>query len=110
MPMMSRVVSIAANTRSANLFAGQAFEFAAAPSIVRLYGRSAAIGLNIDFLVGGESLVADAEIAAVAGFPVRPDDLITEHGANAGDRLFVTASNTTGAAIIVQLLMDIIPI
>ena len=110
MPMMSVVVSIAANTRSANLFAGQAFEFAASPSIVRLYGRSAAIGLNIDFLLGGESLIADSEIAALAGFPTRPDDLLTEHGANAGERIFVTASNTTGAPIIVQLLCDVIPL
>jgi len=110
MPMMTTVISVAANTRTANLFAGLPFEFAPANAIVRLYGRAAAIGLNIDFLVGGESLISDSEIAALAGFPVRPDDLLTEHGANAGDRLFVAARNTTGAAIIVQLLMDVIPL
>ena len=109
MPMMSRVVSVAANTRTANLFAGLPFEFAPAVSIVRLYGRSAAVGLNIDFLIGGESLIVDSEIAFLAGFPTRPDDLLTEHGANQGDRIFVAARNTTGAAIIVQLLCDVIP-
>ena len=110
MPMMSTVISVAANTRSANLFAGDAFEFAPAPSIVRLYGRSAAVGLHIDFLLGGESLISDSEIAALAGFPTRPDDLLTEHGANPGDRIFVAARNTTGAAIIVQLIVDVIPL
>ena len=110
MPMMTQVISVAANTRTANLFAGLPFEFAPSPSIVRLYGRSAAVGLNIDFLLGGESLISDSEIAALAGFPVRPDDLLTEHGANGGDRIFVAARNTTGAAIIVQLICDVIPL
>lgn len=110
MPMMTSITSIAANTRSTNLFAGLPFEFAPSPAIVRLYGRSAATGMNIDFLLGGESLISDSEIAAIAGFPTRPDDLLTEHGANGGDRIFVAARNTTGAAIIVQLLVDVIPL
>ena len=110
MPMMTRVVSVAANTRSANLFAGLPFEFAPSASIVRLYGRAAVVGLNIDFLLGGESLISDSEITALAGFPTRVDNLLTEHGANAGDRIFVAARNTTGAAIIVQLLVDVIPL
>ena len=110
MPMMTSITSIAANTRSVNLFAGLPFEFAPSPAIVRLYGRAAVVGMNIDFLLGGESLISDSEIAAIAGFPTRPDDLLTEHGANTGDRIFVAARNTTGAAIIVQLLCDVIPL
>lgn len=110
MAVMSVQVSIAANTRSANLLAGLEFEFAPAPSIVSVYVNGAAAGLNLDFLIGGESLAADALIPTTNRFPIRPDDLMVQHGALQGERLFLTLRNTTGGAVVGNVLVDVVPL
>ena len=110
MPTMTDRRSVPANTRTTNVLAGLPFEFVSSASIIRFYGAAAAIGINTDFLIGGENLVSDSEISSANRFPLRPDDLITEHGGSPGDRLFISYRNTTGAAIIVQTLVDVIPL
>ena len=110
MPTMTDRRSVAANTRTTNILAGLPFEFVAADSIIRVYCTGSAVGLNIDVLLGGESLVSDSEISAANRFPLRPDDLITEHGGNAGDRIFIALRNTTGAALTGQVLVDVLPL
>ena len=108
MSTMSDRRSVAANTRTANILAGLPFEFVVQDSIVRVYAAAAAVGLNADVLVGGESVVSDSEISAANRFPIRPDDLLVEIGGNAGDRIFIAWRNTTGAAIVAQLLVDVL--
>ena len=110
MPTMTDRRSVAANTRTANILAGLPFEFIVAPSIVRIYLTGSAIGLNADVLIGGESLVSDSEISAANRFPLRPDDLLVEHGGSPGDRLFIALRNTTGGALTGQTLVDVIPL
>jgi len=100
--------SVAANTRTTNILAGLPFEFVVADSIVRVFAAAAAVGLNIDVLVGGESVVSDSEMSAANRFPIRPDDMIAEIGGNAGDRIFIALRNTTGAAIVGQVLVDVL--
>lgn len=100
--------SVAANTRTTNILAGLPFEFVADDSIVRVFAAASAVGLNIDILVGGESVVSDSEMSAANRFPLRPDDMIAEIGGNAGDRIFVALRNTTGAAITGQVLVDVL--
>lgn len=107
MPLISRQDSIAANTRSANILDGELFEFVPRPSAISLYVAAAATGIEIDFSVGGETIVQAARAPGTNRFPVRPDDAITAHGALAGERLFLTFNNTTGAAIVVNTLIDV---
>lgn len=108
MQVMTVVQSIAANTLSANLIAGQANEFLAGPSAVNIYARSAAVGLNLIFQVGNEVFIQDQEIGALAGFPQRPDDFLVSGVGGQGERIILQARNTTGGAIIVQVLVEII--
>lgn len=110
MPIMSLQNTVAANARSANLLAGLEFEFPAADSIISAYLSGAAVGLRLDFLIGGDSLAADALVPATNRFPIRPDDLMVQHGAFAGERLFLTLRNTTGAPIVGNVLVDVTPI
>lgn len=110
MPTMTTVTSVAANTRTANLFAGQAFEFVSQPSIIRLYATGGGAGMNLDFLVGGESILSDTEISEGTVFPTRNQDLIAEFGGLPGDRILVTARNTTVGALTVRLLVDVLPV
>lgn len=102
--------SVAANTRTANILAGLPFEFVVEPSIIRIYITASAVGLNADVLIGGESLVSDSEVSAANRFPLRPDDLLVEHGGSPGDRLFIALRNTTGVALTGQTLVDVIPL
>jgi len=110
MSTMTDVRSVAANTRTANVLAGLPFEFIVNPSIVRVYGVASAVGLRMDLLLGGESLVSDSEVSGANRFPIRNEDLVSEAGGLSGERLFVAWRNTTGAAITGNLLVDVLPI
>lgn len=110
MPTMSDVQSVAANTRTPNILAGKAFEFAARPSIVRIYIVAAAVGINADILIGGESIMSDEEVSGANRYPQVNTDLTAQHGASGGDRLFIALRNTTGVPIIVNTLVEVLPL
>jgi len=99
--------SIAANSLSLNLIAGQANEFLAGPSVVNLFAVAAVIGLRVIYQIGNEVFAQDQEVAAKAGFPVRPDDFFVNGVGGTGERIILQARNTTGGAIIVQALLEI---
>ena len=108
MATMTVVVSIPANSRSANLLAGKTFEFAPAPSIVNVYAVAAAVGMNLDVLIGGENVMNDEEVSGANRFPQVNTDLTVRAGASIGDRLFIAGRNTTGAAIVLSLLVEVL--
>jgi len=110
MSTMSDVQSVAANTRTANILAGKAFEFVARPSIVNIYIVAAAVGVNADVLIGGESIMSDEEVSGANRFPTVNQDLTVRHGGSPGDRLFLALRNTTGAAIVVSTLVEVLPL
>lgn len=108
MQVITNVTSIAANTTSANLISGEVGEFLAGRSVINLYARAAAVGLNLLFQVGFEVYLPNQEVGSQAGFPTRNENLLVSGVGGQGERIFITATNTTGAAIIVQLMVDII--
>ncbi len=110
MQVMTVVQSIAADTLSLNLIAGQANEFLAGPSIVNVYARSAAVGANLIYQIGNEVFSQDQEIGATAGFPVRPDDFFIQGSGGPGERIIIQVRNTTAGAIIIQLLIEVVQV
>ena len=107
MPTMQGSVSVAANAVSANVLAGEQYEFLPAPSQVVLSVTGAATGLNCTLLAGGVTLINDQAINLQNRFPVIPDDIITQEMIPAGARLLVTFRNTTGAAIVAFFRVDV---
>lgn len=107
MPTISVSTTVAANARSLNVLAGQQFEFVPAMSAITLRASAAATGLEADFNVGGLQVLASALVSDSNRFPVAPDDVLTEIGGDAGDRLFLSYLNTTAAAIVVRSVVDI---
>lgn len=101
--------SVAANATVANVLAGKVAEFLSGPSVVRLYCTGSAVGLNLTFLVGNESIVQDQEISAANRFPIVPDDYMAESGGMAGDRVIASFRNTTGAAIVAFTRIEVEP-
>lgn len=110
MPTISVSTTVAANARSLNVLAGQQFEFVPVPSAVTLRAAAAAIGLEADFNVGGEQVLQAAVVSDANRFPLDPDDRLTQIGGDAGERLFLSYLNTTGAAIVVRSVVDIDPL
>jgi len=114
MPTISGQVSVAANAVSANVLAGSPFEFVAQPSLIKLaviQAGAANPDITSDFQIGGESLLQGGNIGRGGNsFPRFRDDVIVEAGAQAGERLFLTFANTTAGALIVDFLLDVMPI
>jgi hypothetical protein len=107
---MTDVRSTAANTQNDNVISGKVHEFVTRPSVVRVAAAASAVGMRMTVLIGGRSLGQDQELSAANRFPILPDDLVTEGGANAGDRIVVSTRNTTGGAITANVKVDVIPV
>lgn len=114
MPTISGSVSVGANATSANVLAGSPFEFVAQPSVIKvaiIQAGAANSDITSDFQIGGESLLQAGNIGRGGNtFPRFIDDVIVEAGAQAGERLFLTFSNTTAGALVVDFLLDILAI
>lgn len=97
MPTMQDSISVAANAVSANVLAGQLYEFVEAGSNVTVAVTGSATGLRTSFICG-VPLINDQAINLQNRFPLIPDDII--HGGNVpGGRLVLTFRNTTAGAL-----------
>lgn len=107
MPTMQNSISVAANAVSANVLAGELYEFLPANANVVLSCTGAATGLNVTFLAGGVTLINDQAMGLQNRFPIIPDDIITQEQMPAGARLLLTFRNTTGAALTAFWRVDV---
>jgi len=105
--LISGSVSVAANATSANVLAGNQFEFLARNTGISLRAASALTGISMAFLVGGVSIAQGALIAPTNRTPILPDDFLLSVGGLKNERMFLTFSNSTGAAIIVNFILDL---
>ena len=107
MPTMQSSESVAANAVSANVLAGELYEFLSAQAQVILSTTGSAIGLNVTLLAGGVTLINDQPIGLQNRFPIIPDDILTQEIIPAGARLLLTFRNTTGAALTAFWRIDV---
>lgn len=107
MPLISGSVSVAANTRSANLIVGNQFEFLPQRAVVSVYMSGSAAGLEGTVLLGGTTLAHGATVAPTNRTPLREEDGFVQSGGRAGSRLFLEALNTTAGALTINWLVDI---
>jgi hypothetical protein len=111
MPLMTDRQSVAANATVANVLAGKIDEFLRTPSLIRLYAKAEALGVNVSLIVGQSVLLDDQEIGVgAAGVTiVKPDDFVIEGGGLASDRIILRLRNTTAGAIVVRTQLETIP-
>lgn len=109
MNVMTDRQSVGANATVANVLSGKLHEFVNEISIVRIYAAGSAVGLFFSVLVGGESVVQDQEVNSQNRMPIVPDDFLAEIGAMPGDRLLVSARNSTAAAITAFTRVEVEP-
>lgn len=97
MPTMQDSVSVAANSVSANVLAGQLYEFVPPGANVTVSCTGSATGLRTTFICG-VPLINDQAINLQNRFPLIPDDII-QNGPVPGGRMVLTARNTTAGAL-----------
>ena len=97
MPTMQDSLSVAANAVSANVLAGQLYEFVAPGTNVTVSCTGSATGLRTSFICG-IPLINDQAINLQNRFPLIPDDII-HSGQVPGGRMVLTARNSTAGAL-----------
>lgn len=102
MPVMTNETSIAADSTSANLLAGDINEFLGRASVISLFCTGAAVGLRAQLLVGQDVVIDDQPISDANRFPITPDDFLSRGGGLPGDRLTLRFRNTTAGAVIAR--------
>lgn len=107
MPTMQGSISVAANAVSANVLAGEQFEFIPQNAQLTLSVAGAATGLRTTLLVGGVTLINDQAINLQNRFPIIPDDVMSQETVPGGARLLLTFRNTTGAALVAFFRIDL---
>jgi len=101
--------SVAANTVTANLLAGESVEFPGRNSMVELQGTGSAAGLKVYLQIGSRVLMDFQEISAANRFPESDKDVILQGGAAAGERIILKGHNTTGGALTLILRLMLRP-
>jgi hypothetical protein len=102
---MQDSVTVVANTVSANVLAGQLYEFVPTGTLVVLSGTGAATGMRVT-LIANIPVVNDQAIGLQNRFPVIPDDIIYS-GRVRQCRLVLTFRNATGGNILTFWRVDV---
>lgn len=107
MPIISKELSVAANSSVDNLFSGSAFEFARGPSIVSLGVTQSATGLQVQFTSGADVVVEESAPPIKTSFPVIPDEFYASDIAAPGDRFVLRVRNTSAGPLTVRAILQI---
>jgi len=106
--IISSQVSVAANARSANVLADEAYAFLPKTSTLRFAIVAAAAGLEVDILLGGTSVAQSADVSGANRFPEFDKDTILVVTGKRNERMWMTFLNTTAGAIIVLWTIEIL--
>ncbi len=101
-------LSVAANDISPQQLTDFTDERLRADAALAFYGRAAVVGLQVLLMAGDRILMDNVPVNAVAGtaVDVSTDQMLADFGL-AGDKLSLRYRNTTGAAIVVQGMLQV---
>jgi hypothetical protein len=91
-------VNLTANSKTANILAGNINEFVATRSRVQLACISSASGVKLTFLAGSDVGIDDAEILNIGTALVYPDSVIDTYLVGPGTRMLLTLRETAGVS------------
>lgn len=91
--------SVAANTTTGNVLDGKLGQRLRGDHSLRIGATGSAVGLFLQFSIGGETVIDDQEISSANRFPQDPEDIISTPGGLHDDELIARLRNSTGAAI-----------
>src|SRR5262245_38699078 len=105
MPTMQDTITVNANSVSANVLAGQLYEFVDPGTMVTVSVSSAATGMRCTYICG-VPLINEQAFNFSNRFPLVPDDIL-HNGFVPGGRMVLTFRNTTGANILTFWRVDL---
>ncbi len=91
-------VNLAANSKTANILAGNVNEFVATRARVTLAMVSSATGVRFTFIAGSDVGVDDAEILSIGTSLLFPDHVVDTYLVGPGTRMLLTLRETAGVA------------
>jgi hypothetical protein len=108
MSVIQRTTSIAANAVNENVLAGSTFEILQGRSVVSIGMTAQVTGLVASILVGSTVVLEESPVFIKANeFPVIPDEMYFNAAGVGNDRIVVRVRNTTGAAILHRIIVQI---
>lgn len=108
--IIQREVTVPLNGSVANLVAGSAFELPRRPVLVSIGVTAAATGVFITISTGSQLLLEESPAVIQTRFPIQPDEMYYNDIMLSGDRLVISARNSTGANIIARVLATMQPV
>lgn len=109
MPIIQKETTVAANS-SQNLVLGDQYEFLTFPALLEFALAAAATGTLATVYSGSDLLMQESALPVATVFPSYPDGFYLQDVAAVQDRISVTVRNTTGAGIVVRLIIRITPV
>lgn len=110
MPTIQGTTTVAANATVENIITGSQFEFSPYDATVEFAIVAAAIGMVCDITTGADVVAESMSLANKTGFPVLPDDFMAMDVVRMGERIKIRLRNTTGASIICNHTVRIMPV
>jgi len=102
-------LSVAANAKSSDIVTGT-YQFTPFDGDLTVYARASATGLNVSITVDGVNVIGDQSISftGTAGAISKIDHEVATIEVGAGSRVEVTFRNTTGGAITVDSVVEVV--
>lgn len=107
MSVLQRETSIPANSTVENIYAGSAFEFARANSVLQMALCGAATGLVGTIQIGSRVVLEESPLAIRTSMPIIPDDFYYTEGVLQNERIIARIRNTTPAPIICRSIAQL---
>lgn len=107
-------VSVAANGGvSGNVLAGKLVEFISGmrAAQVKVWAAAAAAGITASFSSGTDIVLeSGSSVSSANRTPIDPDDVLCRDIATQGERLILNFTNPTAGAIVVNWIVEVIPV
>lgn len=107
MPVIQKQVTVPANGAIENAISGSAFEFLRQNAVVSMGVTANATGVVVNIQSGADVVLEETDAFIKTNFPIIPDEMFYNDVGVQGDRLVVRLRNTTGAAIIARVIVQI---
>lgn len=108
--LVVEATSVAAYSKSADLFANEPGRVIERPSIVEFLIVTSATGMRQTIMVGSRMLVNDQPCNPSNRFPIDPDDVVVRTPAVRGEQVQVNLRNTTAGALTGNVVVKITPV
>lgn len=107
MAVIQKEVSVPANAAIENVLSGSAFEFLRGNALVSIGVTAAATGIVVNIQSGADIVLEESAAYIKTNYPIIPDEMFYTDVGVGGDRLVVRVRNTTGAAIIARVIVQV---